>query len=423
MNHTKIKAIKETLKIEKAVKKILDKIEFPKLASEFVPIEEALGRILAENLKSPKEIPQFDKSAVDGYAVVAENTFGASLTNPLIIRKVGQVKTGDIDAPEVKDGEAVLLYTGSRIPKGANAVLMIEYTNIIDNEKIEIHASVAPGQNVSKSGEDVKSGELILKKGTRLKPQDLGMLVALGLTKVDVLKKPKIALLSTGSELIPPGSEDALGRTIDVNRIIISSMARVLGAEVIDLGIAKDDVDEIKSKIKEGMVRGDLIIVTGGTSVGDTDLTLDAINSIDKPQALIHGISVRPGKPTGLAILKNKFIASLSGYPVAAMIGFEALVKPILIKLMGIFEDTTPIIRAKLTRRITSPLGEKNYVRVRIEKSDGEFIACPVRSTGSGIISSMIRANGFLIIPEDREGIDEEEIVEILLFRPIDEVI
>ena len=423
MNRGKTKAIKETLSTEEALKKILDNLKFPSFASEFVSIEEALGRILAKDFKSSKDLPPFDKSAVDGYAVIAENTFGASTNNPLILKKVGQVKTSDITVPKVKDGEAALVYTGSRIPQGSNAVVMLEYTDEDDILKIEVSSAVAPGKNVSKSGEDVKAGELILKKGTRLKPQDMGILVAIGVTEVEVLKKPKIALLSTGNELVPVGSMNTLGGTVDVNKIIISAMSRIMGADVIDLGIATDDLDEIRLKVQEGLRNGDLVIVTGGTSIGDTDLTMEAINSIGKPGALVHGVSMKPGKPTGLAIMNNKLIASLSGYPVAAMIGFEALVKPILIKMLGIFDDPTPTVKAKLTRRITSPLGERNYVRVRVEKSDGSLLAFPIRSTGSGIISSMIRANGFLIIPEDREGIDEEEEVEVRLFRPMDEVI
>ncbi len=200
-------------------------------------------------------------------------------------------------------------------------------------------------------------------------------------------------------------------------------MSQVIGADVIDLGIAKDDLQEIKIKVQEGLKKGDLVIVTGGTSVGETDLTSEAINACGKPGMLVHGIAIRPGKPTGLAVVDGKLVASLSGYPIAAIVGFEALVKPILARILGIHEDPMPMVKARATRRIVSSLGERTYVRVRVKKENGELLAYPIRATGSGIISSMIRANGFLIIPEDREGIDEDEEVEILLFRPLDEIV
>jgi molybdopterin molybdotransferase len=249
------------------------------------------------------------------------------------------------------------------------------------------------------------------------------MLAAMGFSEVNVLRKPKIAILSTGNELVSVEESEKTTKDIDVNRTTISAMCLDIGAEIIDLGIAKDDFNEIKSKIKKGLNAGDIVIVTGGTSVSNTDLTAEVINSIGKPGMIVHGISLKPGKPTGLAIVNGKIIVSLSGYPIAAIVGFEALVKPILVKLRIIHEMPIPTIRAKMIRRVTSTLGAKHYVRVRVEKSDGNFIASPVRIKGSGILSSMIRANGFLIIPEDREGVDEGEEVEIQLFRPLNDII
>jgi molybdopterin molybdotransferase len=317
----------------------------------------------------------------------------------------------------------VFVYTGSKIPQGADAVIMIEYTNKAYSDKIEVYSSVAPGQNISKIGEDVKENELILKKGIKLKFQDLGMLAAMGFSHIDVLRKPRVAILSTGNELVPVEESERTTREIDVNRITISTMCLDIGTEIIDLGIARDDFEEIKSKIEKGLRAGDIVIVTGGTSVGNTDLTAEAINSIGKPGMIVHGISLKPGKPTGLAIVNDKIIISLSGYPIAAIVGFEALVKPILTRFQGSYEMPVPKIKAKMVRRVASTLGERNYVRVRVETSDGDFVASPVRMKGSGILSSMIRANGFLIIPEDREGVDEGEEVEIQLFRPLNDII
>ncbi len=422
MNKIKDRIFKETQKVDNALDKTIDNLRTD-LKSESVSLEDALGRILVKDLESPSDIPPHDKSAMDGYAIIAKNTFGASINNPVILEISGKVMLGDQDTPNVRDEKAVVVYTGSKIPTGANAVIMKEYTNKVNEKRIEIYSSVPPGQNISRNGEDVKKGELILRKGTRLKPQDLGMLAALGFKKVKVLRKLKIAVLSTGSELVPLKKKNVGDRTIDVNRIIISAMSQVIGADVIDLGIAKDDLQEIKIKVQEGLKKGDLVIVTGGTSVGETDLTSEAINACGKPGMLVHGIAIRPGKPTGLAVVDGKLVASLSGYPIAAIVGFEALVKPILARILGIHEDPMPMVKARATRRIVSSLGERTYVRVRVKKENGELLAYPIRATGSGIISSMIRANGFLIIPEDREGIDEDEEVEILLFRPLDEIV
>jgi molybdenum cofactor synthesis domain-containing protein len=420
---TEEKIFKETSKLDDALKLFFKNFKIPNFKSESVSLMEAKNRVLAKNVKSPVDIPLFDKSAMDGYAVIAEDTFGAMINNPITLTLVGEVSIGKDTTIEVSNEKAAFVYTGSKIPQGANAVIMIEHTNKVNLDKIEVNSSVTPGQNISKIGEDVKENELILKRGIKLKFQDLGMLAAMGFSEVDVLRKPKIAILSTGNELVPVEESGKTTKDIDVNRITISAMCLDIGAEIIDLGIAKDDFKEIKSKIEKGLSAGDIVIVTGGTSVSNTDLTAEVINSIGKPGMIVHGISLRPGKPTGLAIVNDKTIVSLSGYPIAAIVGFEALVKPILVKLQGFYEMPIPKIKAKMIRRVASTLGERNYVRVRVEKSDGDFIASPVRMKGSGILSSMIRANGFLIIPEDREGVDEGEEVEIQLFRPLKDII
>jgi molybdopterin molybdotransferase len=424
---SRTKIFKETLKLEDALKKLFESFKIPHFLSESVTLIEAKGRVLAKDIKSPINIPLFDKSAMDGYAVIAEDTFGASINNPITLKLIGKVKIGETPTIEVRNGTSVFVYTGSKMPQGADTVIMIEYTNEVKRDKIEIYSSVAPGQNISKIGEDVRENELILKRGMKLKFQDLGMLAAMGFSEIEVLKKLKIAILSTGKELVPVEksgkSSQSRVKDIDINKITISTMCLDMGAEIVDLGIAKDDFKEIRLKIEKGLEIGDLVIVTGGTSVSDADLTVDAINSIGKPGMIVHGISIRPGKPTGLAIVSGKIIVSLSGYPIAAIVGFEALVKPILLRLQEIHEEPIPRVKAKMRQRVASTLGDRDYIRVRVEKSDCGFIATPVRVKGSGILSSMIKANGFLIIPENREGVDEGEETEINLFRPLNDII
>jgi molybdopterin molybdotransferase len=278
---------------------------------------------------------------------------------------------------------------------------------------------VAPRDDVSWKGEDVRKGESIYSEGTRLKPQDLGMLAALHIPTFEVYKKPLIGILSTGSELIPLESERRNGKIVDVNSIVLSALVCESGCMPLRLGCVKDDFQAIRLKIKEGLEKSNLLLVSGGTSEGQTDLTVKAIDSLGKPGVVVHGVAMRPGRPTALASIEGKPIINLSGYPVAAMMGFYVFGRPLLKKLLGTKDDPVPKIRARVTRRIPSGSGLRNFVRVVVSRIEDKYVADPVRATGSGIISSMVKANGLVIIPEEVEGIDENEEVDVVLFNPI----
>ncbi|MEM3824144.1 MAG: molybdopterin molybdotransferase MoeA, partial [Candidatus Bathyarchaeia archaeon] len=356
--------------VEEALQRLLGKIQIKKLNTEIVPLNAALNRVLAEDIVALEDLPRFDRSAVDGYALRAEDTFEASQFKPKILRVV--TEKAYIDA-----GEAKQVWTGNPIPKGANAVVMLENTKRTNNE-IEVWITVTPGENISKRGEDVPKGVVAIKAGVRLKPQHLGLAAALGMTAVKVFEKPKIAILATGDELVSANEKPQENQVFDANRAILSALCRELDAEPMDLGIAKDDINQIIDKIRVGLEGADLVITTGGTSVGSSDLVPEAVNKIGKPGVIVHGVAMRPAMPTGLAVVNGKPIILLSGNPVAAMVGFEVFARPLTLKMLGIENEPRPVVTARLTRRTSTALGRKTFVRVRVFQRNGEFYAEPI---------------------------------------------
>lgn len=409
----RLKGFQKLIAIDEALQTFLNQLKFEKLREVRVPIHQALNRVLAEDIVAEENLPRFDRSAVDGYAVRAEDTFEASQFNPKILH-VTEEKT-------VNEKQAKQVWTGNPLPKGANAVVMLENTKRT-NEEIEVWVPLTPGKNVSKKGEDVSKGEVPLKAGIRLKPQHLGLIAALGVAEITVVDKPKIGILATGNELIEIGSKPKENQIFEVNRLILSALCRELDAEPLDLGIAKDDINDISEKLKAGIEKADAIITTGGTSVGAYDLVPAAINSIGKPGVIIHGIAMRPAMPTALAIVDQKPIILLSGNPVAAMIGFEVFARPLICKMLGLKQEPRPVVKAKITRRFSTALGRKSFVRVHVSQRGEEFFAKPISTRGSGVISTMTKANGYVIVPENRGGLEEGELVTVYLFDNIKRV-
>ena len=421
MPEAKTIGFKSTVRIDEAIQKFLNALHFEKPTVEAVPTQEALGRILGEDVISQVDIPPFDKSAVDGYAVHAEDTFGASRANPSLLTLIGEVDAGSKPDLEVKRGEAAKIATGAPTPKGSDAVIMLEYAKTIYPRRIEIWTPVTPSENVTRKGEDVRTDEIVLKKGLRIRPQDVGIFAMLGRTSVNVVKKPKVSVFSTGDELVEAIEEDEEGKTVDVNRPILLALIRKAGAIGLDKGIARDQFEDIKRKMEESLAEADLLVVTGGTSVGARDLVPEVANSIGKPGMLVHGVSMRPGMPTGLAVINRKPVISLPGNPVAAMIAFEVFVKPLISRLTEAQEELTPKIRGRLTRRIASVQGFRTFNRVLVRRLGDKVSVEPIRLTGSGILTSMTKANGILVIPEDVEGYEAGEEVEVSLLRPVEE--
>ena len=403
-----MKGFQKLTRTDDALRTWLNVLQVKKCREITVPLNEALNRVLAGDVIAREDLPRFDKSAVDGYALWAENTTGASQFKPATFQIT--------EAEEINAKQAKQVWTGNAIPKGANAVVMIENTKKRDGA-LEVWVQLALGGNVSKKGEDVKKGEIVVNAGTRLKPYHLALLAALGNGKVRVTEKPRIAILATGNELAEAGSKLSGSQISESNRVMLSAMCRELGAEPIDLGIVKDDVDKIAEKLRMGLQNWDVVITTGGTSVGGLDLVPDAVNNIGKPGVVVHGIALRPAMPTALAVLEEKPVMVLSGNPVAAIIGFEVFARPLICKMLGMDkEELRPRLKAVMTRKVATALGRKTFVRVRVFQKNSDFLAEPVSARGSGAISTMTRGNGFVIVPENREGVSEGELVIVHLF-------
>jgi molybdenum cofactor synthesis domain-containing protein len=383
------------------------------IGQEFIDISVAVGRVLGEDLTAKEDIPPFDRAAMDGYAVKGENTFGASQTNPIYFKVIGEASIGKLSKLEVREFEAVRIMTGSPMPKGANAVVMFEHTNELDGE-IEVLKPVPPGKNVSRKGEDVKKGGTLLKKGRVLKPQDVGMLAALGMNQVKVQKKPSVSIISSGDELTPPGETLQEGKIYDINSYSLASYVKKLGGIPYIFGIVRDKEKDISNAILKSL-QHDMIIISGSTSVGKRDIVPKIVSEMGK--ILVHGVAIRPGEPTGFGIISDKIVFMLPGYPVAAIVGFETFVRPALQKMQGTeLKSPYPKIKAYLSRKISSELGRRDFARVRIWKEGDKLIAEPVRTKGSGIISSLVKADGFIIVPENTEGLEKGTEIEVNLF-------
>ncbi len=404
----KLKGFQKLTLTDQALQTWFSVLQIGKPKETLVSLQEALGRVLTENLTAQEALPRFDKSAMDGYAVKSADLMGASQSKPVIL----QVTQAD----QINFGQAKLIWTGHPIPEGADAVVMIEKTQMI-NEQLEVWTQLAPWTNVSKVGEDIKEGDLIVKAGTRLNPYHLGLAAALGHTQLKVAEKPKIAILATGNEIVEVGTERASNQIYDSNKTMVSAMCNELGGQTTDLGIAKDNNNEISQKIQSALESHDIVITTGGTSVGGFDLVPDVVDRLGKPGVVIHGVALRPAMPTAVGVLKSKPVLILSGNPVAAVIGFEVFGRPLICKKLGMSQsEPRPLVKAVLARRITGVLGRKTYIRVRVTVKNGELVADPVSAKGSGSISTMTQSNGYVIVPENREGVLEGESVIVQMF-------
>ena len=404
----KLKGFQKLTLIDQALQIWFDTLKIGKPKVTQVPLNQALNRVLAEDLYAQESLPRFDKSAMDGYAVKSVDLAGASQSKPVVLKLT--------QAEQIDTKQAKQVWTGNPIPKGADAVVMLENTEK-QGEKVEVWSQLAPWTNVSKVGEDLKVGDIVVKAGNRLNPYHLGLAAALGNLQLKVAEKPKIAIIATGNEITEVGTERASNQIYDSNKTMVASMCRELGAETSDLGIAKDNTDEIAEKIQAALKTHDAIITTGGTSVGGLDLVPDAVNKLGKPGVIVHGVALRPAMPTAVGMLEGKPVLILSGNPVAAVIGFEVFGRPLICKMLGMDrEEPRSIVKAVLARRVTSALGRKTYVRVLVTTKDGELFAEPVSAKGSGAISTMTQSNGYVVVPENREGVTEGETVIVQMF-------
>ena len=382
---------------------------------EYVPIEETNARILAEDIVSAMDLPDFPRSTVDGYAVRASSTFGASEGNPAYLTVKGTVVMGSCPDFSIGPGGAADISTGGMLPDGTDSVVMVEHTEAIDDATLEIHRSVAPGQHVIEIGEDIKKGETILSCGLKLRPQETGMLAAFGKKDIPVFRKPVIGIISTGDEVVSIHDTPGPGQIRDINTYTLSGLIKEAGGIPLVFGIVKDDFQTLLDTCTSALEKSDMVLISGGSSVGSRDFTIEVLSSLPDPEILVHGISISPGKPTILARSEKKAVWGLPGHVVSTMVVFKMVVQPFIEHLGGLSARKRKILTflARLSRNISSAQGRIDYIRVRIVKKDGDLWAEPVLGK-SGLINTMIQADGLIEIGINTEGLDKGTMVEVI---------
>ncbi len=408
--------------LERVIQLLRDNIDWPEIWQnrwEEIDIQDALGRVLAEEVISPLNLPGFIRATMDGYAIRAEDSFGISESLPAYLIIIGEVKMGERPTFQVNQGEAAKISTGGMLPEGSDAVVMWEYTNQIDEFTLEVKRPVAPGENVTKEDEDLKRGEKILSIGHRLRPQDIGVLAGMGKINLKVFKKPQLAIISTGNEIVPPNQEPLKGEIRDINSYTLGTSVIKLGGIPLYKGIIKDKLKSLKQTImkilEENEAQG--LIISGGSSLGVRDITLETLTGLGKPGVLAHGISIKPGKPTIVAVINNKPIIGLPGHPVSALIIFHLLMRPLISWLEGedYISDFSPQIEAIIDTNVASDPGREEYIRVTLYKEDNQYYAKPIWGK-SGIISTLVRASGLIKIGLNIEGLKKGSRVMVELF-------
>lgn len=379
----------------------------------------ARDRVLAEDLYSKVDLPHFHRAAMDGYAVRAKDTFGAGPSLPAYLKLTGTVEMGTEPRQPLGKGEAMRISTGGMLPPESDGVVMVEYAEEISGHTVEIHRGVSPWQNVAQIGDDIRKGDAVFRRGRRLRAHDLGALTGIGVSELAVHCRPLVALISTGDEIVEPEVEPLPGQVRNINQHSLAGLIEECGAELIDLGVIRDDREALKRALGRALEAADLVLLSGGSSVGAKDIALDTILSFPESRIIFHGISVSPGKPTIFARAAGKPILGLPGYPVSALVIFSLFGAPSIRVLGG--EDRqsackhAKITRARLKTNVASQPGREDYVRVVLEPGDGELYAAPLPSK-SGAIFTLVKADGMIKIDLNQEGIEAGEEVEVILF-------
>lgn len=382
------------------------------------PLPEARGRILARDLAAPEALPAFPRAGMDGYAVRAADTFGATPGLPQYLELVGEVAMGEAPSLRLAPGQAARLPTGGMLPAGADAVLMVEYAAELPDGTVEVRRPVAPGENVVKPGEDVRAGEVLLAAGRRLRPQDLGLLAALGVTEVPVHRRPRVAVLSSGNEIVPLSASPGPGQVRDANAYLTLAQVEEAGGIATYRGIVPDDAAALAAALAKALSEADLLLISGGSSVGTRDLTLMAIQSLPEAEVLVHGVAMRPGKPTILAVAAGIPVVGLPGHPASAAIVMHVLGRPLVAHLGG-RQEASPAwggrVLARLSRNLAGATGREDFVRVRLRQEGDVLWADPILGV-SALLSPLVKSDGLVTIPLGQEGIFQGELVSVELF-------
>jgi molybdopterin molybdotransferase len=387
--------------------------------TERVALRHAYRRVLAADIVAPEDLPEFDKSTVDGYAVRVADAAAASDGRPVSLRLVGEVEMGRAPEFAIHAGEAAAIPTGGMLPEGADAVIMLEDTRRRDEGTVEATRRAGPGENVIRRAEDVSRGAVVLHSGTRLRPQDVGLLAGIGVVEVEVYLRPRVAVLATGDEIIPPDRRPTAGQVRDINTYTISALVQQEGGVPEVHEIIPDDRERLLGTLEAARAASDLVLVSGGSSVGEKDAVAWAINAMGAPGVIVHGVNIKPGKPTILGVVDGTPVVGLPGHPVSGMVIFDVFVRDLMRGLAG---RTPPrelgrMVKARMERRVPSAGGREDHVRVFLEERAGALWAIPQLGK-SGIITTMTRADGLVVVPPGHDGVAEGEEVTVELFEP-----
>jgi putative molybdopterin biosynthesis protein len=389
------------------------------LTDEEIPIYKAFNRVLARDTVATLDVPPFDRSTADGYAINAEDTFEAEENKPVKLRVCGKANAGETSKAEVKPGTAVEIVTGAPIPKGASAVVMLEETEL-QRDELYVHSATFDGENVMKAGSDIRKGETILTNGTLLRSGEIGILAAVGFAKVKVYAIPRIAILSTGAEVVKPGRKLLPGKIYDTNAYSLAAAVTESGARPIQFGVVPDRMARIQNALRKALASADLVIASGGVSVGPKDLMPRALDSLGKPGVIVSGMAIKPGKPATVALIGDKMVFSLPGHPTSALLVYYLLVQPVVQTMAGRRPDEPSKVKAITSMRLFPARGRRTFIMVTLKKDSAErLLAEPVPSGLSGAITTLAKADGFIEIAENQQFIDAGEEVTVKLVRTI----
>ena len=398
-----------------ALKTLLDRLA-PHVETDSVPTYDSLGRTTAVSITSPEDLPAFPRSTMDGYSVRAADTFGATESMPAYLEVVGEVPMGAVPQAKLAAGQAAGAYTGGMLAGGADAVVIVEHTQSVDGASIEVLRPAAPGENVVQVGEDVRQGEQVLPAGHVVRAQDVGGLLALGITEIAVARGPRVAIVSTGDELVTPERTPGPGQVRDINTYTISALVQSAGGIPVPIALVGDDYETQHSAAREGLDKGDMLVFSAGSSVSARDLTARVLENLGGPGVLVHGISFRPGKPTIIGLVDGKPVFGLPGNPVSAAVVFDMLVRPTIYALCGCDSPPEPpTVRARLLRNVASTAGRQDRVQVKLVHDNGGLGAEPVFGK-SNLIYTLIRADGSITVPLDSGGLYAGEEVEVRVY-------
>jgi len=406
----------------KTTEEVLELVHgFQPVGEEIVSLDRAFGRVLSKDIVSPEDLPGFPRTSVDGYAIKAKDSFGATESLPALLEIVGEVGMGQVAAMTVAAGQAVRISTGGMVPRGADGVVMVEYCHLMDQTTLEVTRAISPQENVIQPDDDFKKGAVVVQKGRRLRSQDVGVLAGFGVTELPVHRKPTVAIISTGDEVIPIHEKPKPGQVRDINTYTLSAFCVQQGAEPVALGLCRDDLEQLRNMMLKGLESADTVWISGGSSVGTRDLTLKVFESIQGTELLVHGISISPGKPTLLARKGETAIFGLPGHTASAMVVAEVFLAPFLARLGGdtlLHEKAQNKVAAKLSRNIESAGGRDDFIRVKLIREGAQWIAEPIFGK-SGLISTLVEADGLLRIDRNTEGLYQGQEVEVMVFTPV----